>query len=537
MDIPKNPSDFFLLQIMKLQLNRNINISLRLLERWSDDPLFMELYALYCMIKISFRDSRIRFKNQKDLLHKLGIGYSKFKNMTGHPMFDELFRMTDSTFVARRYRVNGVQLTLGCGKVNIPKNRILIKIKKNEITNHEKVLDRIREAMFVNLVRNNESVLNSGEPNSQAEVVDGSHSYYGLIDSTISNKTIALYLNVGLTKEKEIVSMAIQDKLVKRFENIKFITYVDNPRAYIEANEHNYPIGKLIPVYRHGAVFWQIANTWTLYKKGATNRWYFGEKDIEKEEKEKVSKKNDFNFFLKDNTHILNFLNAEEVVSEDGEILGIDRKKTKEEEARSLASIMAKEAHKNFWDGYEQSTQNQIVRKYYRAIIAEDKKRRMDMFLNRLKQSYDKVSGWSQEKIATVKSGMAEAEACCDEVGTSVAGVCGRISRRMKSYNNTVADKKADFNEVRDMYAEFAGDMAKAVGSVNEDICTYVKAEQFKEKIENMDITIRSLSNNNTTDNDTGLDGESIFKDIPFEELSFCNDTYLYPISHYSSFQ
>lgn len=111
----------FLLQIMKLQLNRNINISLRLLERWSDDPLFMELYALYCMIKISRRDSRIRFKNQKDLLHKLGIGYSKFKNMTGHPMFDELFRMTDSTFVARRYRVNGVQLTLGCGKVNIPK--------------------------------------------------------------------------------------------------------------------------------------------------------------------------------------------------------------------------------------------------------------------------------------------------------------------------------------------------------------------------------------------------------------------------------
>lgn len=536
MDIPKNPSDFFLLQIMKLQLGRNINISLRLLEQWSDDSLFMELYALYCMIKISRRDSRIRFKNQKDLLHKLGIGYSKFKNMTGHPMFDELFRMTDSTFVARRYRVNGVQLTLGCGKVNIPKNRILIKIKKNEITNHEKVLDRIREAMFVNLVRNNESVLNSGETNSQAEVVDGSHSYYGLIDSTISNKTIALYLNVGLTKAKEIVSMAIQDKLVKRFENIQFITYVDNPRAYIEANEHNYPIGKLIPIYRHGAVFWQIANTWTLYKKGATNRWYFGEKDIEKGEKEKVSKKDDFNFFLKDNTHILRFLNAEEVVSEDGEILGIDRKKTKEEEARSLASVMAKEAHKDFWDGYERSTQNQIIRKYYHAIIAEDKKRRMDMFLNCLKQSYDKVSAWSKEKVATVKAGMADAEACCAEVGTSVAGVCGRVSRRMKSYNNTAPDKKSGFNEVRDMYAEFAGEMAKAVGSVSEDIYTYVKAEQFKEKIENMDISIQSLPNHNTTvGNDKELDGESVFKDIPFEELSFYNDTYLYPSSQYSS--
>ena len=525
MDIPKNPSDFFfLLQIMKLQLGRNINISLRLLEQWSDDSLFMELYALYCMIKISRRDSRIRFKNQKDLLHKLGIGYSKFKNMTGHPMFDELFRMTDSTFVARRYRVNGVQLTLGCGKVNIPKNRILIKIKKNEITNHEKVLDRIREAMFVNLVRNNESVLNSGETNSQADVVDGSHSYYGLIDSTISNKTIALYLNVGLTKAKEIVGMAIQDKLVKRFENIQFITYVDNPRAYIEANEHNYPIGKLIPVYRHGAVFWQIANTWTLYKKGATNRWYFGEKDIEKGEKEKVSKKDDFNFFLKDNTHILRFLNAEEVVSEDGEILGIDRKKTKEEEARSLASVMAKEAHKDFWDGYERSTQNQIIRKYYRAIIAEDK------------QSYDKVSAWSKEKLATVKADMANAEACCAEVGTSIAGVCGRVSRRMKSYNNTAPDKKAGFNEVRDMYAEFAGEMAKAVGSVSEDIYTYVKAEQFKEKIGNMDISTQSLPNISiTVDNDKELDGESIFKDIPLEELSFYNDTYLYPSSQYSS--
>ena len=39
-------------------------------------------------------------------------------------------------------------------------------------------------------------------------------------------------------------------------------------------------------------------STWTLYKKGATNRWYFGEKDIEKGEKEKVGKKDDFNFFL-----------------------------------------------------------------------------------------------------------------------------------------------------------------------------------------------------------------------------------------------
>lgn len=32
------------------------------------------------------------------------------------------------------------------------------------------------------------------------------------------------------------------------------------------------------------------------------------------------------------------------------------------------------------------------------------------------------------------------------------------------------------------MYAEFAGEMAKAVGSVSEDIYTYVKAEQFKER-------------------------------------------------------
>ena len=106
----------------------------------------------------------------------------------------------------------------------------------------------------------------------------------------------------------------------------------------------------------------------------------------------------------------------------------------------------------------------------------------------------------------------------------------------MKSYNNTAPDKKAGFNEVRDMYAEFAGEMAKAVGSVSEDIYTYVKAEQFKEKIENMDISIQSLPNINTTvDNDKELDGESVFKDIPLEELSFYNDTYLYPSSQYSS--
>ena len=34
---------------------------------------------------------------------------------------------------------------------------------------------------------------------------------------------------------------------------------------------------------------------------------------------------------------------------------------------------------------------------------------------------------------------------------------------------------------------------------------------------------------------DKELDGESVFKDIPLEELSFYNDTCLYPSSQYSS--
>lgn len=68
------------------------------------------------------------------------------------------------------------------------------------------------------------------------------------------------------------------------------------------------------------------------------------------------------------------------------------------------------------------------------------------------------------------------------------------------------------------MYAEFAGEMAKAVGSVSEDIYTYVKAEQFKEKIGNMDISVQSLPNISiTVDNDKELDGESVFKDIPLK--------------------
>ena len=64
----------------------------------------------------------------------------------------------------------------------------------------------------------------------------------------------------------------------------------------------------------------------------------------------------------------------------------------------------------------------------------------------------------------------------------------------------------------------------------------YVYVNCFKEKIENMDISIQSLPNISTTvDNDKELDGESVFKDIPLEELSFYNDTYLYPSSQYSS--
>ena len=47
--VSKNPicfSDGSMSKIMKLQLGRNINISLRLLEQWSDDLLFMELYTV-----------------------------------------------------------------------------------------------------------------------------------------------------------------------------------------------------------------------------------------------------------------------------------------------------------------------------------------------------------------------------------------------------------------------------------------------------------------------------------------------------------
>ena len=63
-----------------------------------------------------------------------------------------------------------------------------------------------------------------------------------------------------------------------------------------------------------------------------------------------------------------------------------------------------------------------------------------------------------------------------------------------------------------------------------------IQSLPIKEKIENMDISIQSLPNYNTTvGNDKELDGESVFKDIPFEELSFYNDTYLYPSSQYSS--
>ena len=51
-----------------------------------------------------------------------------------------------------------------------------------------------------------------------------------------------------------------------------------------------------------------------------------------------------------------------------------------------------------------------------------------------------------------------------------------------------------------------------------------------------MDRSIQSLPNYNTTvGNAKELDGESVVKDIPLEELSFYNDTYLYPSSQYSS--
>lgn len=105
----------FLLYFYRMTLHHaRVNISLRLLECYDNDVTFMEMYAIWTKMKIQRRDSRIRFKTKRTS-KKIGIGRSKWVKLQGHSMFNELFRMTESTFVARRLKYNGTQLTLSTG--------------------------------------------------------------------------------------------------------------------------------------------------------------------------------------------------------------------------------------------------------------------------------------------------------------------------------------------------------------------------------------------------------------------------------------
>lgn len=478
---------------MELQLNRSINISLRLVEANKYDSSFMELLSVWAMIKLIRRDSRIRFKNQKDLLRILAIGHSKWARICKHRMFKRMFRLDDHTLVAKKYQCNGVQLTLGCGKIKLPKNRIIIKVLKKEVLDDTKILDRIREALFVNFVRNNRASLNSGEPRatgSQSNVIKSGLrpnecpvSYANFIDSAIDNRTIAKYLGLGVTKEKEIVNMSVKGKLVEKHINIQKVANTGDPEAWIKENEQKFLIGKLIP----GAfcVMWQIANSWTLCNKKGYNRSYFGKKRIKRiEKKYDVVRKQDFGFFSE-------FLNDKER-KEFAKLLGVNLvqnsytgteitcPESEDRIMRKIAMEIAMKEHVAFWDGYEPSKKYQIFKRYLRGLKQEKKMERIKKMAYNRYRDYAIFQDLPKETQEDIKRRYEELDSMCKSHNTTAKGVCGRIKRRQDEYNN-FHNTAMSFNQIRDMYAEIAGELTPEVAMCDSDIYMYVRTLEYED--------------------------------------------------------
>lgn len=97
-----------------------------------------------------------KIQKPKRTSKKIGIGRSKWIKLQGHSMFNELFRMTESTFVARKSKYNGIQLTLSTECHNQDKKRIIIKLDKKKVVSTKYIVDKILEAKFVNYIRNHQ---------------------------------------------------------------------------------------------------------------------------------------------------------------------------------------------------------------------------------------------------------------------------------------------------------------------------------------------------------------------------------------------
>lgn len=491
---------------MNVQLNRSINISLRLIEANKHDSSFMELLSVWAMIKLIRRDSRIRFKNQKDLLRTLAIGHSKWSRIVKHCMFKKMFRLTDHTLVARKYQCNGVQLTLGCGKVKLPKNRIIIKVLKKEVLDDTKILDRILEALFVNFIRNNQASLNSGEPKATGLKSGerqpaksglrpndlGPVSCANFIDSAIDNKTIARYLGLGVTKEKEIVNMAIRNKLIKRHINRQFITNTNDPVAYIRDNEHKYPIGRLIPGTM--SVLWQIANSWTLCNKKGYNRSYFGKKRINRKEKSyDVVRKEDFGFFSEfvseeERKDLAKFLGVK-IVKGSGIGTEITGQESKEAIMRKMALDMAMEEHSMFWDGYDPQKRYQIFRRYLRGLKTSQKMEKVEKMAYSRYRDYSIFNELPKETQEDIKRRYEELDSMCKNLDTTAKGVCGRIKRRQDDYNS-FHNSRLTFDQIRDMYAEIAGELTPVVAACDSDIYMYVRTLEYEDISDRFDLRL-----------------------------------------------
>ena len=444
-----------------------INISLRLLECYDNDVTFMEMYAIWTKMKIQRRDSRIRFKNQKELLKKIGIGRSKWIKLQGQSMFNELFRMTESTFVARRLKYNGTQLTLSTGSCQ-DKKRILIKLNQKNISSTKYIKDKILEARLVNYIRNHYKGLHSGEGSSK-DAGNGVCSYVSMIDTVITNESIAKYLGCKITKEKEIVKMAISDGHICKKENIAFVARAKDVKSFIEDNLPEIPMGMLIA--KGDCVYWQIGNSWTMKNPNAINRHYYGYKNIDVKEREFVKSKKSFGFFDGKEKGVAEFCDLE-IKGKTGDEVVVSRKLTDEEKIEKEAEMMARAYYGAEWDGLQERIQYDKKRRYKRAIIAQKKSDLIDKRIAYTMRYKKEVSKWDEERRSRVENMLSEAEEVSRSHGTSVRSVASRIQSRAKKFCN------GNYDAARNLWSEIAGEMAYPIGLVTSEVYALLMAKE-----------------------------------------------------------
>lgn len=196
-----------------------------------DSETAMDVFALYVKLKNTCPQSRMRFKDNKELLKRLGLGKNHFIKMVKHPAFGHLFKYRKGVLQALRCNFKGAYLSFIIdGEYDSKKDIERIKIKKENLNSYSYIKDRIKVAIFCSSVRRKASKMDVESKDEKLSKLQFSET----LCSTLNYNYIAKVVGSNRAKTIQIVSDAVNDGLIKK-QKIK--TRIDSFKTNEEAKE------------------------------------------------------------------------------------------------------------------------------------------------------------------------------------------------------------------------------------------------------------------------------------------------------------